>query len=491
VVLLKVPDTTENIGKCLCPRCPSFPKDCNEESLYCARGMSECEIWAKGCVCPGCPIYSAYNLNEIYFCDKQEVGTTKIMMRKKRTEEPSTFYKKMMDIKEIATTGRSIIGSMGSLKRLPFSLDDLHFIPAQVYRMPLDQEDRVNTEVIVGPRAKRPLKVASPIMISGMSLGSTSRNVKLIISQVAARLRIAYNSGEGGILEEEFQVAPDLIIGQYTTDRTEVDMEILKKVAAVEIRFGQGAYPGKASFLPKAKMSPAISNVRGLKGVEQARSPAYHYDMTTPDKIKEKVSWLREVTGGVPVGAKIGCGNVERDIKILVDSDVDFIALDGFGGGTGGTELYVRENVGIPIMAALPRASMLLKKMGSDDDLTLIAGGGLLTSADFAKCLALGADAVCIATAALIAINCEQYRICHTGLCPTGVTTHSPILTRQLDVQKGIERLANFIRVSTEEIANLARIVGKDDVSKLGVEDLISLSKDLTAVTGTKWLGGN
>jgi glutamate synthase domain-containing protein 2 len=212
--------------------------------------------------------------------------------------------------------------------------------------------------------------------------------------------------------------------------------------------------------------------------------------MTTPEEIKEKVSSLRKATGGVPIGAKIGCGDVEADIQVLVDAGVDFIALDGFGGGTGATEKYVRENVGIPIIAALPRAVRFLRKLPAKNDISLIAGGGLRTSADFAKCLALGADAVYIATSALIAINCQQYRICHTGVCPSGVTTHSPVLAKQLGFEEGVRKLSNFIRTSTEEIANLTRVVGKDDVRKLDLGDLISLNKDLALITGTRWLSG-
>ena len=190
------------------------------------------------------------------------------------------------------------------------------------------------------------------------------------------------------------------------------------------------------------------------------------------------------------MGAKIGCGDIESDVEILADAGADFIALDGFGGGTGATEFFVRENVGVPIVAALPRADRHLKKIGKRNQLSLIAGGGLRTSADFAKCLALGANAIYIGTAALIAINCQQYRICHTGQCPMGVTTNDPVLLQQLDVSEGVRKLTNFLNVSNLEVANLARIVGKDDVSKLGLEDLVALKKDLAEVTGGKWLSG-
>ena len=410
-------------------------------------------------------------------------------MRDIRPGEDYSSYQKILDIRQVAATGTSVISSMGSPKKLPFAFSDLQFVPAQVYRIPVERAVKVNTATIIGRKARKPLEVASPILISGMSLGATSTNSKLAISGTAARLNIAYNSGEGGILDAELAAAPRCLIGQYTTDKADVDMERLRQVAAVEIRFGQGAYPGKGSFLTKAKISPELMAVRGLKGVDSEYSPAHHYDMETPSQIIEKVRWLREETG-VPIGAKIGCGNVEKDLEILVEAGVDYVALDGFGGGTGGTEYFVRENTGLPIIAALPRATKYLEGIGARKDIALIAGGGLRSSADFIKCLALGADAVYIATAALIALGCEQYRMCHTGLCPTGVTTHNPALTGQLDVEKGAARLASFISVSTLEMANVARIVGKADVHALDLEDMIALDKDLATLTGVKWLDG-
>lgn len=485
-----VQDSEENRKKCICFNCPSYTHNCKGEILYCATGKNNCDIDVKGCVCNMCPVYHENKLKGLYFCDKEEVGESRTLMRKKRSDEDVSFYQTIVDIKDMVATGNSVIRSMGSLKKLPFSLNDLHFIPAQVSRIPLNREDEVNTNVYIGPNAKKPLKVSCPIMISGMSYGATSKNVKLVISHVASKLKIAFNSGEGGIVDDELNVASDYLIGQYATGRFGVEEKMLKRVAAVEIRFGQGAYPGKGSYLPASKMPPEVAAVRGLKDRESAYSPAHHHDMTNPQEIKEKVFWLRKVTEGVPIGAKIGCGNIEKDIQILVDAGVDFIALDGFGGGTGATNSYVREHVGIPIFAALPRAFTFLTDRGVKDKISLVAGGGLRTSADFAKCLALGADAVYIGTPALIAINCEQYRICHTGLCPTGVTTHNPSLVKQLDVEKGITKLSNFITAATQEIAHLTRIVGKDDINKLDGNDLVAMYKDLAVVTGTRWLDG-
>jgi glutamate synthase domain-containing protein 2 len=212
--------------------------------------------------------------------------------------------------------------------------------------------------------------------------------------------------------------------------------------------------------------------------------------MRDTGEIREKIASLKSLTGGIPVGAKIGCGNVEGDVMDLARAGADFIALDGFGGGTGAAELAVRENVGIPLLAALPRADRALRSLGLREKITLIGGGGLRSSGDFTKCLALGADAVYIGTAAMIAVNCEQYRICHTGRCPTGVTTQDPTLVAQLDVAKGIDRLCNFIRVSTDEMAQFARIVGKSDLRDLDITDLVALREELAGLVGCPWMGG-
>ncbi|MCJ7632135.1 FMN-binding glutamate synthase family protein [Candidatus Bathyarchaeota archaeon] len=411
-------------------------------------------------------------------------------MKQKGVDEEEEFYRTMVDISNVADKGTSILCSMGSPKKMPFSLNDLHFIPAQVFKIPLNTSEQVNTEVVIGPEAKKPMKVSSPIMFSGMSYGTVSKNTRLVLASVASNLGLGLNSGEDIILPEELDIASKYLIVQYSTGRLGTTEETLRKAAAIEIRFGQGAYPGWESLLPGEKVSCEIAKLMELREGEDAYSPAHHPDIRNKDELKEKIRWLRELTNGIPIGAKIGCGNVEDDVEILADSGIDFISLDGFGGGTGATEFFVRENVGIPITAALPRVNKHLKKIGVRNKISLIAGGGLRTSADFTKCLALGADAVYIGTSALIAINCQQYRICHTGHCPMGVTTNDPALIQRLDVNEGVRRLTNFMNVSNQEVANLVRIVGKDDIKKLGIEDIVALNKDLSEVTGAKWLNG-
>lgn len=484
----KIEDSKENRKKCACPFCPSYPHNCNGEVLFCAKDKKSCDIKINGCICNTCPIYHEYGFRGLYYCNKDEMGQNEVLIRKKNFNEDDSFYQSIINIKDIATSGESITSAMGSLKKMPFSFNDLYFIPAQVNKIPLNIDEKVNTEVVIGTAAKKPFKISSPIMISGMSFGAVSKNVRLVISNTAKELKIGFNSGEGGILNEELDTARNQMIIQYSTGRFGITEEILKSAPAIEIRFGQGAYPGKGSYLPADKITPEIAEIRGIKKGESAYSPAHHPDMKSMEEIKEKIKWLRKITDGVPIGAKIGCGDIEKDIEILVDSKVDFIALDGFGGATGATNLYARENVGIPVIAALPRAYNYLNEIGVKEEISLIVSGKLIESADFAKCLALGADAVYIGTAALIAINCEQYRICHTGKCPTGIATQDTNLMKQLDIEKGIQKLKNFVNVSTQEITNFTRIVGKNDVNNLNKGDLVSMDKDLSKITGVKWI---
>ena len=489
-IRIKVPDSEETRKKCICRLCKSYPHDYSGEILFCGTSESKCDIKAKTCLCNKCPVYAEYGLKGLYYCDKVSLDESNILMRKKSSEEDPCFYQEVVDIKQESKTRQSAVGSMGSLKKFPFSFDDLYFVPAQVNRIPLNLDESVNTSVVIGPQSKKPLKISSPIMISGMSFGAVSKKVRIVISSTASKLKIGFNSGEGGIIDEEKDLGEDYRIMQYSTGRFGVNEEILKSAAAVEIRFGQGAYPGKGSYLPTEKITDEVAKTRNLEPGDASYSPAHHPDMTNPDSIKDKITWLREITEGAPIGTKIGCGDVKADVKVLVDSGVDFIALDGFGGGTGATNLYVRDNVGIPIFAALPQAYQTLQELEVKDRISLIAGGGLRKSADFAKCLALGADAVYIGTAALIAINCQQYRVCYTGLCPTGIATQDPKLMEQLDLEEGINKLSNFIELSTEEVANLTRIVGKNNVGTLSNEDLISANRELSLITGVKWLNG-
>lgn len=487
-----VEDTPENRKSCLCPDCPSYPHGCNGEKLYCAASISAsaCDINANGCLCPGCPVFRDNGLKGNYYCNKALAGESRTAMRKKRSDESNEFYDGIVAIKDMAASGESAVRSMGSLKRWPVRFDDLNFLPAQVSRVPLNGGEPVRTETVVGPAAKRPLRLDAPLMFSGMSYGAVSKTVRLVLAAVAAAMNVGINTGEDMVLPAEAQAARKQLIAQYSTGRYGTTDEMLKNAAAVEIRFGQGAYPGWESLLPASKMVPDVAKLMGLEPGEDALSPARHPDIASVADLKRKVDWLRGLTGGTPIGAKIGCGHVEQDVDGLVEAGVDFIALDGFGGGTGAVEYFVRDNVGLPIIAALPRAHRRLKELGARNRVTLIAAGGLRTSADFAKCIALGADAVAVGTAALIAINCQQYRICHTGLCPTGVTTSNPMLERQIDPHEGVRRLTNFVSLATKEMCGFARICGKGDLHALDASDLAALTVDAARLTGARWMDG-
>ena len=485
---MNVPDTTENREHCLCPSCPSFPRGCKGEILFCSTGSSTCEVRAGGCFCPDCLVYSTYSLTTLYFCDRGSKNAAGVVIRKPYHDEDLRNYGFVEDIHTMAATGESIPCSMGSPKRFTVSLDDLHLVPAQVFRIPRNREEPVDTRTVIGPGSAKPLSSPSPVLVSGLSFGAVSKNVRRIIAGVARQDKVVFNSGEGGVLPEDLEAREQLII-QYSTGRFGITEEILRRASAVEIRFGQGAYPGKGSVLPAAKMTREVAAMRGLKKGEDAYSPAHHPDITNPGELREKIGWLRSLTGGVPVGAKIGCGAIEKDIGALVSAGVDFVAIDGFGGGTGATNGYVRDNVGIPLVCALPRAVRERARLGAGNRVSLIAGGGIRTSADVTKCLALGADAVYLGTAALIAIHCEQYRICHTGLCPTGITTHHPALTAQCDVPGGITRLSNFLRLMNDEIASLTRIAGKNNVHDLNPADLVACSPEMARITGCPWMG--
>ena len=261
-------------------------------------------------------------------------------MRKKILDENEEVYRTIVDISNVADKGKSTLCSMGSLKKMPFSLVDLHFVPAQIFKIPKHSSEKVNTEVVIGPEAKKPLRVSSPIMISGMSYGAVSKNVRLILAKVASNLQVAVNAGEDIVLAEELDIASKQLIVQYSTVRFGITEEILKRASAVEIRFGQGAFPGWESLLPATKVSPEVAKLMGQKRIEDAHSPAHHPDIRNQEELKEKIRWLKDLTGGTPVGAKIGCGDIENDVEILADSGCRFYCSRWVWWRNGGNRVF-------------------------------------------------------------------------------------------------------------------------------------------------------
>jgi glutamate synthase domain-containing protein 2 len=395
-------------------------------------------------------------------------------------------YKRILDVKKTATLKKSLREGMGSLKHVPARFDMLNFLPAQLHHLPLNAKEPVKTSTTVGKSSKRPIHLETPIMISGMSFGALNREQKIALAKASTLAGTATNTGEGGMLDEEREFAKYVTL-QYSTGHFGVWNERLKQADMVEFRISQSAYPGTGSLVPANKVTELIAKTRGIPVSTDAKSPARHPDVHNAEDLKHKIETLRDITEGRPIGIKFAAGHIEKDLDIIVYAEPDYVVVDGFGGGSGAPPSHIRDNFGLPIIHFLPRAHRYLQEIGYREHVDLIAAGGLRMSGDFAKCLALGADAVYIATAALWAMSCEYYRICETNQCPTGTTTHDPELIKRFNVERGAQKLANFIRVSTLELADISRALGKEDVHRLDVNDLIALTRETSELSGVSY----
>jgi glutamate synthase domain-containing protein 2 len=285
------------------------------------------------------------------------------------------------------------------------------------------------------------------------------------------------SSGEGGILPESMAAAYRYIF-EYVPNRYSVSEEYLARVDAVEIKLGQSAKPGMGGHLPGSKVTEEIARIRGFQPGQDIVSPAHHEDIRTAHELAEKVAWLRDVTGGKPIGVKLAAGNLEADLDAVLLARPDFITVDGRAGATGAAPKYIKRSASIPTIFALEKARVILDRHGSEA--SLIVTGGLRVSSDFAKALALGADAVAIGTTALMAIGCRQYRICHTGRCPMGIATQDPELRKNLVVDQAAHRLENFLRVTLDEIITFSRLTGHDNIHGMSVDDLCTVNSEIS-----------
>jgi len=383
----------------------------------------------------------------------------------------------MADIHEMAATGRSIMEPMRTRKR-GISWADLLIKGAQIAKIPLNDDEAVNTRTVIGPAADQPLVIETPIYVTHMSLGALSREAKLALAQGSATVRTAMCSGEGGILKESMQAAYRYIL-EYVPNKYSITDENLRSVDAVEIKLGQSAKPGMGGHLPGSKVTEEIAAIRGFPEGSDIISPARFEDIRNGEDLKKKVEWLRERSAGKPIGVKMAAGNIEDDLESVLSAQPDFITLDGRAGATGAAPKFVKDATSIPTVLALCRAREFLDGKGAGK-VSLVITGGLRISPDFAKALAIGADAVAIGTAALMACGCQQYRICNTGKCPVGVTSQAPELRSRLNVEESASRLENFLRVSTEEIRAFARLTGNDDVHKLAITDLCTTNSEIS-----------
>lgn len=391
----------------------------------------------------------------------------------------------MAEIHEMAVTGQSIGGAMSTKMPMP-NWDDILLLGAQLNPPPLNDGDFVDTVTVIGKHAKKPMVLDSPIYISHMSFGALSREVKIALAKGSAMARTAMCSGEGGILPEEKQAAYKYIF-EYIPNKYSVNDENLQSSDAIEIKIGQGTKPGMDGHLPGEKVTEEIAAIRGKKQGEDIQSPSKFPELNSKEDLRDMVDMLRRRSDGRPIGIKIAAGNIERDLEYCVFANPDFITIDGRGGATGSSPLFLREATTIPTIYALSRARKYLDSVHSD--ISLVITGGLRVSADFAKALAMGADAVAIASAGLIAAACQQYRICGSGNCPVGVATQNPELRERLKIDAAAQRVANFLNVSCDELRTFARVTGNHSVHDLALDNLVTTDKDIAEYTGISHIG--
>ena len=416
------------------------------------------------------------------------------------------------EIRRAAATGVYDIRGAGAKRPLP-NFDDLLFLGASVSRYPLEgYREACNTKVTLGTRyAEKPLELDIPVTIAGMSFGSLSAQAKEALGRGANAAGTSTTTGDGGMTPEE-RGHSKLLVYQYLPSRYGMNPDDLRKADAIEVVIGQGAKPGGGGMLMGQKIGPRVAEMRTLpEGVDQ-RSACRHPDWTGPDDLEIKIQELREITNyQVPIFAKVGASRPFYDVALAVKSGADVVVLDGMQGGTAATQDVFIEHVGIPTLSAIRPAVDALEDLGMHRKVQLVVSGGIRNGADAAKALALGADAVSVGTAALIAIGDndprweEDYQAMgttagayddwHEGRDPAGITTQDPALAARLDPVMGGRRLANFLNVMTLEVQTLARACGKSDVRNLEPEDLVALTIEAAAMArvplaGTSWVPG-
>ncbi|HEY7427989.1 MAG TPA: FMN-binding glutamate synthase family protein [Gemmataceae bacterium] len=414
------------------------------------------------------------------------------------------------DIQAKAELGRYRIRGFGTLRpRTWTTFDDLTFIPAGLTRIPLEgYREQCSTRTVLGARhAAKPIELDMPIMITGMSFGALSFNAKVALARGARQAGSSTTTGDGGMLPAERENARVLIY-EVLPSRYGINVHHLRQADAVELTIGQGAKPGTGGLLLGSKVSAEIARMRDLpSGVDQ-RSPCRHPDFLGPDDMIIKIEELREATDWqVPIFVKLGASRVYDDVKLAAKCGADVVVIDGMEGGTGASPDLLQEHTGIPTLAAVCEARAALEELGLFGEVNLIIAGGIRHGSDAAKALALGADAVYVGTAALIALNCnkplyvEDYHAlgaapyachhCHTGRCPVGITTQDPELMKRLEIDPATERVANWLHATASEIQILARACGKRDVHDLEPEDLRALTLEASLITGLPLAGTN
>lgn len=397
----------------------------------------------------------------------------------KETRKLDSSYRYMKEIQEMAVTGKPAIEAMGTQMKMP-SWDDILILGAQLNPMPLDEHAEVSLKTIIGKHAKKPMELDMPVYISHMSFGALSKETKIALSKGSAAAGTAMCSGEGGILPQEKEAAYKYIF-EYVPNLYSVTDENLKTSDAIEIKIGQGTKPGMGGHLPGSKVTPEIAEIRNKPLGKDVISPSKFPNIHNEDDLKNLVHELRSRSEGRPIGIKIAAGRIEQDLKFCVYADPDFITIDGRGGATGASPSIIRDSTSVPTIYALCRARKYLDSIGSDIDLVIT--GGLRVSSDFAKAIALGANAVAIASAAMVAAACQQYRICGSGMCPVGIATQDEKLRERLHIDAAAKRVENYLKCSAEELRIFSRITGNTNIHDLSVSNLCTISQEMAEHT--------
>jgi glutamate synthase domain-containing protein 2 len=365
--------------------------------------------------------------------------------------------------------------------------DDIQILTAQLARKPLMEDVAVGTELVVGPGAKRPLRLEIPLLVSDMSFGALSQEAKTALAIGAENAGTGICSGEGGMLPEE-QAANSRYFYELASAQFGYSEIMLEKVQAFHFKGGQGAKTGTGGHLPGSKVTRKIAEVRGIEVGTPAVSPPTFNDLETPEQFALFANRVREITGGIPIGMKMSAQHIEQDIEFSLQAGVDYIILDGRGGGTGAAPLLFRDNISVPTIPALARARRYLDRMGRSD-VTLIITGGLRTPSDFIKALCLGADGVALANSAMQAIGCVAARMCNTNNCPAGIATQREELRAKLDVEQAADRLARFLDASVELMRVMARACGHAHLNQFHIEDIATWKRDMAHLAGIPFVG--
>ena len=432
----------------------------------------------------------------------------------RRTLRPSATFPDhvLAEIHRAADQGVYEIRGFGTKRHLP-TFDDLLFLGASMSRYPLEgYRERCDTDVVLGDRfASRPIELAIPITVAGMSFGALGANAKEAIGRACTAMGTSSTTGDGGMTEEERQSSKTLVY-QVLPSRYGMNPDDLRRADAIEVVVGQGAKPGGGGMLLGQKITERVAEMRDLPvGIDQ-RSACRHPDWTGPDDLTIKIQELREITDWEkPVYVKIGASRPQFDVPLAVKAGADVVVLDGMQGGTAATQDVFIEHVGIPILPAVRRAVEALQELDMHRRVQLVVSGGIRTGADVAKALAMGADAVSIGSAAMVALGCnrpvhvEDYHAigtepgachhCHTGRCPVGVTTQDAELEARLEPEQGARRLRNYLTTMVLELQTIARANGKSHVLNLEPEDLVALTVEAAAMAGvplagTDWIPG-